>query len=183
MLVCDSCGDAVRKGEHCSNCGTLSLHFSSVGEYLDYIDLPQYEKLMNDNHITFEMLSDLEDADLQQIGISSLGHRKKILNSSKKSSPIADFDDFDDIVEPASWSWRGEKTSVFLLGLFINFIGSAIAISVPAIKSPSLMLGGAVVILMGSIVGVLNRSYLLVFWAGIDLVVIVRFFINTSSLR
>ena len=181
MPACDSCGSAVGKGEHCSNCGTLSLYFSSIGEYLSYIDLPQYEKSMSDNHITFEMLSDLKDTDLQLIGISSLGHRKKILNSCKPVS--SGLDDPDDFGELDIWSWRGKKLPVFLLGVFVNFIGLIVAISVTAIRSPVLMLVGAVIVLIGLIIGVMNRGYALVLWAAMDVALIIQFFFDTSFLR
>ena len=51
-----------------------------VGTWLHEIGLGQYEALLRDNAVDFEVLPDLTEADLQQIGIP-LGHRKRLLRA------------------------------------------------------------------------------------------------------
>jgi len=50
-----------------------------IADWLRMLGLEQYEQLFRDNHIDAEMLPTLVADDLRQLGISSLGHRKKLL--------------------------------------------------------------------------------------------------------
>jgi len=50
-----------------------------VAAFLAEIELVQYATAFRSNHITFEMLLALTDAELAAIGVVSLGHRKRIL--------------------------------------------------------------------------------------------------------
>eukprot|EP01120_Amphizonella_sp_Union-15-10_P010857 TRINITY_DN44_c0_g1_i1.p1 TRINITY_DN44_c0_g1~~TRINITY_DN44_c0_g1_i1.p1 ORF type:complete len:328 (-),score=67.71 TRINITY_DN44_c0_g1_i1:94-1077(-) len=47
------------------------------------VGLPQYTKIFKDNDVDGSVLISLADSDLKDLGISSLGHRKKILDSIK----------------------------------------------------------------------------------------------------
>jgi class 3 adenylate cyclase/predicted ATPase len=52
-----------------------------VSEWLEQLGLEQYASNFSDNDIDAQLLTQLKDADLKEIGISSLGHRKKILDA------------------------------------------------------------------------------------------------------
>ena len=51
----------------------------NVADWLRTLGLEQYEALFRQNDIDAEVLPTLEADDLREIGISSLGHRKKLL--------------------------------------------------------------------------------------------------------
>jgi class 3 adenylate cyclase/predicted ATPase len=53
----------------------------AVSEWLEKLGLGQYASNFIDNHIDVQLLAQLTDADLKELGISSLGHRKKILGA------------------------------------------------------------------------------------------------------
>ncbi len=54
---------------------------TDVASFLEELGLGQYVQRFADNDIEPDMLTTLDDADLQAIGIASLGHRKKILSA------------------------------------------------------------------------------------------------------
>ncbi|UCH48672.1 MAG: AAA family ATPase [Betaproteobacteria bacterium] len=53
----------------------------SISAWLESLGLEQYAQAFADNDIDFELISDLSDLDLEKIGVSSLGHRKKLLKA------------------------------------------------------------------------------------------------------
>lgn len=65
-----------------------SLHknnFHTLADFLEYIKLPEYIGNFETNEVTTEMLPEITNDDLNDIGIKKLGHRKIIL------SGIADY--------------------------------------------------------------------------------------------
>src|SRR6516162_8062322 len=50
-------------------------------EWLEKLGLGQYAQRFAENDIDFEILSDLTDQDLEKIGVTSLGHRRKLLRA------------------------------------------------------------------------------------------------------
>ncbi len=54
---------------------------TDVERWLEEIGLAQYADVFAENHIDREILSELTDTDLEKLGISSLGHRKKLLKA------------------------------------------------------------------------------------------------------
>ena len=50
-----------------------------VEEWLRGLGLAQYAAAFAENDIDFTLLGKLTDADLKELGISSLGHRKRLL--------------------------------------------------------------------------------------------------------
>ena len=52
-----------------------------VSRWLEQLGLEQYASNFTDNDIDAQLLAQLTDADLKEIGISSLGHRKKLLGA------------------------------------------------------------------------------------------------------
>src|SRR4029450_2583740 len=51
-----------------------------IGGWLRELGLGQYEQLFRDNAIDTEILSELTDSDLEQLGVL-LGHRRKLLKA------------------------------------------------------------------------------------------------------
>src|SRR3954447_607874 len=52
-----------------------------VGAWLGGLGLGQYEPAFRDNDIDAELLPDLAEADLERLGVASLGHRKRLLKA------------------------------------------------------------------------------------------------------
>jgi len=52
-----------------------------IGNWLEKLGLRQYAQRFAENDIDFEILSDLTDQDLKEIGVTSLGHRRKLLRA------------------------------------------------------------------------------------------------------
>jgi hypothetical protein len=51
----------------------------SVADWLKGLDLGQYARAFADNDIDLALAATLTDADLKEIGVASLGHRRKLL--------------------------------------------------------------------------------------------------------
>src|SRR6516164_10882547 len=52
-----------------------------IVEWLQKLGLGQYADRFAENDITFVILPDLTDQDLEKIGVTSLGHRRKLLRA------------------------------------------------------------------------------------------------------
>src|SRR4249919_3215680 len=52
-----------------------------VADWLKKLDLGQYAQRFAENDISFVILPDLTDQDLEKIGIASLGHRRLLLRA------------------------------------------------------------------------------------------------------
>ena len=50
-----------------------------IDEWLRRLNLSQYAQAFAENDIDVEVLADLTDADFKEIGVASLGHRKRLL--------------------------------------------------------------------------------------------------------
>ena len=67
---------------------------NDVKRWLEDLDLDRYVETFEANAIDMEILPDLDDADLEKIGVAALGHRKKLLRaiaeqgSAPASAPI-----------------------------------------------------------------------------------------------
>jgi hypothetical protein len=51
-----------------------------IAGWLHALGLERYQQVFRDNDIDGEVLADLDDADLERLGVS-LGHRKKLLKA------------------------------------------------------------------------------------------------------
>jgi class 3 adenylate cyclase len=64
-----------------------------IADWLEKLGLGQYAQRFAENDIDFDILSDLTDQDLEKIGVTSVGHRRKLLRaianlkSVEKSTP------------------------------------------------------------------------------------------------
>lgn len=66
-----------------------------IGQWLDALGLGQYAQSFADNDVDLAMLVQLSDADLKEIGVAPLGHRKRLLaaiaeRSEPPSAPASD---------------------------------------------------------------------------------------------
>jgi class 3 adenylate cyclase/predicted ATPase len=52
-----------------------------IGDWLKEIGMSEYAQCFADNDIDFTILGDLTDQDLRELGVSSLGHRRKLLRA------------------------------------------------------------------------------------------------------
>jgi len=52
-----------------------------IVEWLEKLGLAQYAHRFAENDITFAILPDLTDQDLEKIGVASLGHRRQLLRA------------------------------------------------------------------------------------------------------
>src|SRR5580698_2220859 len=86
------------------------MPYVKVDEWLRELGLLQYAQSFAANDIDFEVLAELSDADLKEIGVASLGHRKRLLSAAasiRTPSPAKS-------VEP-SLSEVGERRQVTIL--------------------------------------------------------------------
>ena len=66
-----------------------------IGTWLRSLGLQRYEEAFRDHHIGAELLPNLTSADLREIGVASLGHRKRLLSAiealagADEASPLA----------------------------------------------------------------------------------------------
>ncbi len=52
-----------------------------IAEWLEKLGMPEYAQRFAENDIDFTILADLTDQDLKDLGVASLGHRRKLLRS------------------------------------------------------------------------------------------------------
>src|SRR6476620_8858442 len=52
-----------------------------IADWLERLGLGQYAQRFAENDVDFEILSDLTDQDLEKIGVTSVGHRRKLLRA------------------------------------------------------------------------------------------------------
>src|SRR5215472_13940338 len=60
---------------------------TDLAEWLGRHGLGQYAKIFAENNIDYSVLPDLTERDLEKLGISSLGHRKKLLRAIEALRP------------------------------------------------------------------------------------------------
>ena len=78
-----------------------------TADWLEKLGLGQYAQRFAENDINFVVLSDLTDQDLEEIGVTSLGHRRQLLRA---------IGELDDGVEkgtpkPATVGYRTRRTA------------------------------------------------------------------------
>ena len=59
---------------------------SDIKQWLEGLGLGQYGDAFEENAIDLDLLPDLEDGDLEKMGVAALGHRKKILRAITQPS-------------------------------------------------------------------------------------------------
>ena len=73
-----------------------------VTEWLEKLGMSEYAQRFADNDIDFSILPDLTDQDLEKIGVTSLGHRRKILRPSPRSRTLRQRKRRGDPADPTS---------------------------------------------------------------------------------
>jgi class 3 adenylate cyclase/tetratricopeptide (TPR) repeat protein len=81
-----------------------------VEKWLEGLGLAQYAAALAENDVDFAILSNLTDADLKELGISSLGHRKRLLAAIAERSMTASSSPRHDNGSPG-----GERRQVTIL--------------------------------------------------------------------
>jgi class 3 adenylate cyclase len=82
----------------------------NVVKWLEGLGLAQYAAAFAENDVDFAILSNLTDADLKELGISSLGHRKRLLAAIAERSMTAPSSPRQDNGSPG-----GERRQVTIL--------------------------------------------------------------------
>ena len=83
-IQCRHCGFVLpSNAQFCGSCGRAS---SPVRNFLESIGLGQYAELFDNNRIDETVITEISEQDLKNIGVISLGHRKRI------ATAIPDFD-------------------------------------------------------------------------------------------
>src|SRR6185312_4446292 len=60
-----------------------------VADWLEKLGLGQYAQRFAENDIDFAVLAKLNDADLKELGVTSLGHRKRLLEAIAERAATA----------------------------------------------------------------------------------------------
>jgi SAM domain (Sterile alpha motif) len=58
-----------------------------VADWLEKLGLGQYARRFAENDIDFALFTKLTDADLKELGVMSLGHRKRLLEAIRSPPP------------------------------------------------------------------------------------------------
>src|SRR5215831_20478632 len=59
----------------------LEAALQEIADWLKGLGLERYTRFFAENDIDFSILRDLNDSDLEKIGVASLGHRRKLLRA------------------------------------------------------------------------------------------------------
>jgi hypothetical protein len=96
-----------------------------IRRWLEGLNLGQYADLFDQNEIDAEMLRELSEADLEKLGITSLGHRKKILRGASAdlaiTAPAETSGTYEEEIELRHYFdllWRYRKIFAITLALF-----------------------------------------------------------------
>jgi class 3 adenylate cyclase len=82
---CPASASKLRLGE--KRASTNSRHaMKQIADWLEKLGMSEYAKQFAENDIDLSVLADLTDRDLKELGVASLGHRRKLLRA------IADFE-------------------------------------------------------------------------------------------
>ena len=55
---------------------------TEIAQWLAQLGLEEYAQVFEENEIELDVLDALEDADLRELGVSAMGHRKRILKAA-----------------------------------------------------------------------------------------------------
>ena len=83
---------------------------TDVRAWLEALGLGHYARAFVENNIDFAILAELDEVDLKELGVSSLGHRKKLLAGIAALRATA-----ETIVAPVRKSLSGERRQVTIL--------------------------------------------------------------------
>jgi class 3 adenylate cyclase len=102
-----------------------------IADWLRRLGLDQYESVFRDNDVDTETLPSLTADDLRELGVTSLGHRKKLLSAIAALSPTLGRDLEDDRGPPLPeasasrpWMKTGRAERRHLTVMFADLVGS-----------------------------------------------------------
>ena len=78
-----------------------------VALFLDELGLSQYRQAFLENAVDYELLPELSDADLRELGVEALGHRRRILTAAARIA--------GDIAENAEVASRAQRRQLTLM--------------------------------------------------------------------
>src|SRR5580658_2031174 len=91
-----------------------------IADWLEQLGMPEYAQCFIENHVDFAILRDLTDQDLKELGVSSLGHRRKLLraiaelNGGEEATPhLAARHDVPVVERPQAAAGRRQVTVMF----------------------------------------------------------------------
>jgi class 3 adenylate cyclase len=98
-----------------------------IGAWLKDLGLERYEQAFRDNDIDIDLVSDLTEADLEKLGVASLGHRKILLRAMEAlRRPLPELGDgataIADEATPAPPRSEAERRQLTVL--FVDLVGS-----------------------------------------------------------
>ncbi|MGH9807588.1 MAG: adenylate/guanylate cyclase domain-containing protein, partial [Terriglobia bacterium] len=94
-----------------------------IDQWLDRLGLAKYSALFAENEVDLEILPELTEADLKDLGIP-LGHRKKLLKAIGALSPADDTAGGRTELRPGSSSRRDDGERRQLTVMFCDLVGS-----------------------------------------------------------
>jgi class 3 adenylate cyclase len=97
---------------------------SRVSEWLETIGLAQYADAFHDNHIDIDLLGQLDDQILKDIGVSSAGHRLRIRNAIAKRSPVGSLAKNENVAGAASETPAASAERRQVTVMFSDLVGS-----------------------------------------------------------
>jgi class 3 adenylate cyclase len=98
----------------------------NVADWLRVLGLERYEATFRENDVDAEVLRNLNDADLKEIGIASLGHRRRLLEAIAAFRPEATSaqDPVQGSISPSERPSEGTAERRPLSVIFCDLIGS-----------------------------------------------------------
>jgi class 3 adenylate cyclase len=97
---------------------------SRVSEWLETIGLAQYADAFHANDIDIDLLGQLDDQILKDIGVSSAGHRLRIRNAIAKLSPVVPLAKNENVVGAASEAPAASAERRQVTVIFSDLVGS-----------------------------------------------------------
>ena len=97
---------------------------SRLSEWLETIGLAQYAEAFHANDIDIDLLGQLDDQILKDIGVSSAGHRLRIRNAIAKLSPIVPLAKDENAAGAASETPAGSAERRQVTVMFSDLVGS-----------------------------------------------------------
>ena len=97
---------------------------SRVSEWLETIGLAQYADAFHANDIDIDLLGQLDDQILKDMGVSSAGHRLRIRNAIAKLNPIVPLAKDENAAGAASETPAGSAERRQVTVMFSDLVGS-----------------------------------------------------------
>ena len=96
----------------------------SLREWLDGLGLGRYADAFEENELDLDLVADISDADLIDLGVSAMGHRKKLLRAIAvlRSATTSTQEDTTAVPEPSLSAPQAERRQLTVM--FCDLVGS-----------------------------------------------------------